>query len=223
VSELKTADFRTYHKIQSVFKRDPENNYKSFLFGEWADESFGYLQHLPWIGTDKIDGTNTRIQVTEEGWQVGGRTPRAELAGDLLTHLEIVGERAHATGFRGTLFGEGYGPGIQKGGGDYRDDKGFILFDVLAEGNTYWLSQGEMEETGIAIAVPIVWPVYHGSLFSIIEDFKEGWDFWSLAGKIGDDGLLVKKSEGLVLRPATELRNQYGGRVITKLKFTDFT
>jgi hypothetical protein len=29
-----------------------------------------------------------------------------------------------------TLYGEGYGPGIQKHGGQYREDKGFVLFDI---------------------------------------------------------------------------------------------
>jgi len=221
MSDLMTADFRTYHKIQSVFKRDPENNYKTFLFGEWADESFGYLKEQWWVGTDKIDGTNTRIQVTESGFQVGGRTPRAELAVDLLLHLDEVAQRAWETGFRGTLFGEGYGPGIQKGGG-YRDDKAFILFDVLAQGNTYWLSQDDVEETAIAIGVPLVWPVYQGKLTSIIDAFADGYTFYSPAGKHGDDGQLTQLAEGLVLRPRVELRNQYGGRVITKLKFTDF-
>ena len=33
------------------------------------------------------------------------------------------------------LIGEGYGAKIQKGGGDYRTDNDFILFDVCINGN----------------------------------------------------------------------------------------
>lgn len=104
-----------YHKIQSVFKRDPDNHYKTFLMGEYADPSFEYLAEMPWELTEKIDGTNTRIHVHGDGSVIGGRTERADLHRDLEAHLTDVMHRAERLELGGlTLYGEGYGAGIQK-------------------------------------------------------------------------------------------------------------
>ena len=49
-----------YHKIDSVFLRDPEN--KRFLIeGSFARPEFEYLKDLQWTWTEKIDGKNIRI------------------------------------------------------------------------------------------------------------------------------------------------------------------
>ena len=50
-----------YHKIMTVFKRDPETKYKTLLMGEWALPEFEYLCCNPWVFTEKIDGTNIRV------------------------------------------------------------------------------------------------------------------------------------------------------------------
>jgi hypothetical protein len=54
---------KEYHKIQTVFKRDPSNNYKTLLEGEFAIPEFGYLQDNEWVFTEKVDGTNIRVMV----------------------------------------------------------------------------------------------------------------------------------------------------------------
>ena len=119
-----------YHKIQSVFKRDPQNAYRTFLMGDWADEAFGYLADLQWLATEKIDGTNMRLHIGENDYVIGGRSERAEIHPDLYSHMQEIAGRA-LSDFKGlTLYGEGNGAGIKKGG-KYRDDKRFILFDVM--------------------------------------------------------------------------------------------
>ncbi len=66
-----------YPKIQSMFKRDPANNHRTFLDGEWADPAFGYLADLTWTATEKVDGTNMRLHIgTEGGYTIGGRVLR---------------------------------------------------------------------------------------------------------------------------------------------------
>lgn len=35
-----------YHKIQSIYLRDPANNHKTFLLGQWAQPEFGLLDRL---------------------------------------------------------------------------------------------------------------------------------------------------------------------------------
>ena len=205
----------TYHKIQSVFKRDPDNNYRTFLYGEWADEVFGYLADNLWYATEKIDGTNCRIHVYEDDIYVGGRTEQAELHNDLFVHLEDVGIRAlEQEGFDGlTLFGEGYGAGIQKGGA-YRDDKGFILFDVMVTETGIFLHQEDVQDIADRISIPMVFPTWQGILTNAVHIFQDGDVIESFARE--------GQAEGWVLRPKVELCNRRGGRVITKLKVKDF-
>ena len=46
-----------YHKIQTVFKRDPETKFKTLLMGEYSLPEFEYLKNNEWVFTEKIDGT----------------------------------------------------------------------------------------------------------------------------------------------------------------------
>ena len=37
-----------YHKIDSVFKRDPDTNYSTFLMSKYTTEAFEYLSKAHW-------------------------------------------------------------------------------------------------------------------------------------------------------------------------------
>ncbi len=207
-----------YPKIQSLYKRDPENNHRTFLYGQWADPAFGYLADLTWTATEKVDGTNMRLHIgTEDGYLIGGRSDNAEVHPDLYRHMEGIGDRAlvnHGEFDGLTLFGEGYGPGIQKGGA-YRDDKGFILFDVAVTETGMFLEAEDMNDIGRKLGLPIVTEVWVGSLYQAADLY------------LRDEERLVSflregEPEGWVIRPGRELRNRRGGRVITKLKVKDF-
>ncbi len=50
-----------YHKIQSIYLRDPETKHKRFLIGQWTLPEFEYLADNEWSFTEKVDGTNIRI------------------------------------------------------------------------------------------------------------------------------------------------------------------
>lgn len=204
----------TYHKIQSVFKRDPDNHHKTFLMGEWSEESFEYLQDAKWRATEKIDGTNTRIHFNDDSYSLGGRTDNAQLHVDLVQHLQYLGHEGKGTLDGLTLYGEGYGAGIQKGGGDYRPDKGFILFDVLAVESNMWLKHEDVLDIALTLDIPVAEWAYMGSLNDAVEHFA---DKESVPSFIRD-----RDAEGWVLRPLTELRDRRGNRIITKLKVSDF-
>jgi hypothetical protein len=60
------------------------------------------------------------------------------------------------------LFGEGYGGGIQKGGGKYREDNSFILFDVWTDG--WWLTRKSVEQIAHDIGCKCV-PIVPGTTF----------------------------------------------------------
>lgn len=205
-----------YHKINSVFKRDPETNHRTFLMDEFADDAFAYLYHNFWVATEKVDGMNMRIYLPPMGEPIiGGRTENAQIPSALYEHCREVGNRARASELEGlTLYGEGYGAGIQKGG-DYRPDQGFILFDVMVTDTGLWLEQENVEDIARQLDIPIV-PVAHPSI--TLRDAVHAFE----KGRVTDSFLRKTGPEGWVLRPTIELRNRRGQRVITKLKVKDF-
>lgn len=77
----------TYHKIDSVFKRDPDNRHKTFLIGEYSRPEFELLADIDWTWTEKIDGTNIRIDVNETQTRFGGRSDNAQIPAFLVDHL----------------------------------------------------------------------------------------------------------------------------------------
>ena len=131
-----------YHKIQTVFKRDPATNMKTLLMSQYALPEFFYLRDCEWVFTEKVDGTNIRVFWKDGKISVGGKTDNAQMPMPLLSGLEALFSTkgdAMAEQFEDDvcLYGEGYGAKIQKGGGNYRPDQGFVLFDVRV--GQWWL------------------------------------------------------------------------------------
>lgn len=110
------------------------------------------------------------------------------------------------------LYGEGYGPKIQKGGGLYRDDVSFILFDVYLPDQNLWLKRDAVEDIAKSFGIDVVDIVLTGTL-------QEAVDFIKTKPKshIGNANM-----EGLVCRPAIEMLDRMGRRVIIKIKVCDF-
>ena len=203
-----------YHKIDSVFKRDPATNYKTFL-KEWTRPEFEYLKDAAWYATEKVDGTNMRIYNVTEADPIRGRTDKAEIHKDLRAACEEIHKRMLDTDLPSdtVLYGEGYGAGIQKGGGQYRPDKGFILFDVLIDGR--WQPRENVNGIADKLGIPHV-PVLHTSdLLSWVRAIR---DKLFMNSKLNVHAL----SEGVVLRPTVELMDYRSRRIITKVKFRDF-
>ena len=50
-----------YHKIPTVFERDPATKYKTLIDGKFATQELAYLSDCMWEFTEKIDGTNVRV------------------------------------------------------------------------------------------------------------------------------------------------------------------
>lgn len=203
-----------YHKINSIFKRDLKGN---FLMGDWAEPVFEYLKSNPWIFTEKVDGTNIRVHWnhTEKKVVFGGRTDQAQMPVFLLHKLNELfpAEKFSAVypEVSMTLYGEGYGAKIQKGGGNYIPDGcSFVLFDVFIA--DLWIERSGVEDIGGRLGIATV-PIYgEGTLENAMKMCQEGFD--SMWGKF--------QAEGLVIRPKTELQTRRGDRVITKIKCKDF-
>lgn len=204
-----------YQKINSVFKRDERGR---FIEGDWACPEFGYLADLRWRWTEKVDGTNVRVHFSQAvGVRFGGRTDNAQMPTFLFDKL---GELFHAEQlievFRDspdvTLYGEGYGAKIQKGGGNYNPiGCDFILFDVKV--GPWWLLPDAVTDIAVKLNLEEVPLVGEFSLTDAIESIRENdipsaWHHAQL--------------EGLVGKPAVQLFNRMGERIVTKVKVRDF-
>lgn len=217
-----------YHKIQSVFLRDPATKHKNFLLGEWSEPEFGFLAPCEWSWQEKVDGTNIRVY-----WNGKDKTIRfmgrrdLPVADDgtpsnvpdfLLDQLKTMFsvERLDKT-FQGrnvVLYGEGYGAGVQKGGGNYNPDEcSFCLFDVFI--GKFWIEQQNVYNISETLEIPYAPILNRGTLFDAIELVKAGFDS-VVAVKGGHI------AEGLICRPALNLLTRGGDRIITKIKHKDF-
>lgn len=208
-----------YHKINSIYMRDPSNNHKTFLLGQWAQPEFGLLDRLTWVGTEKVDGTNIRVIWDGERVRFGGKTDSAQIPAVLVEYLNshFTPERM-AAGTEGpvTLYGEGFGGKIQKGS-RYRQEQRFILFDAWVVHDPFgiWLDQSVVRSIGEKLDIPVVPVAYQGSLSDAVDVVARGFK-----SEVAQDSTLI--AEGLVLRPEYELRDRMGRRIITKIKHRDF-
>ena len=76
-----------YHKIQTVYKRDPDTKYKTLLIGEFSRPEFEYLQSNMWLFTEKVDGMNIRVMFDGKSIVFGGKTDNAQLTANLVARL----------------------------------------------------------------------------------------------------------------------------------------
>lgn len=205
-----------YHKIQTVYKRDPATKHKTLIDGEYSDPSFAYLAQNAWLFTEKVDGTNIRVIVADDGrLSFGGKTDNASIPAILVSRLESrffpQHDRLREMFPAGAcLYGEGYGPKIQKGGGNYRADVDFVLFDVHV--GAWWLDRSAVDDVASKLFLDTVPLIGSGSLRDMVEMARLG--FSSRWGKF--------TAEGIVARPAIELQTRAGERIITKVKHRDF-
>ncbi len=209
---------KEYTKIETVFERDMEGT-KKLIEGKFRNETVAYLKDNEWICTEKIDGTN--IGVIWDGHKVSyqGRTERAQVPTHLMNRLiELFGGSINEELFEQKfgemqviLFGEGYGAKIQNGG-KYRSDVSFILFDVYLPEQNLWLKRDAIEDIAKAFGIEAVPIVLKGKLQQAVDYVKS-----KPKSTIGEADL-----EGLVCRPAIDLLDRMGKRVIVKVKVADF-
>ena len=245
----------TYQKINTIFMRDAKNvimHYERF-----TEPEFEYLRGLKWRASEKIDGTNMRIEVTKvpiwdggiEGRsingvefkvRIAGKTDNANIPKNLLKHMQekYPDEKVLAAlGLKEfipvdewemehnwltyeqipdiyTIYGEGYGEGIQSGGWYIKGGNEFIVFDVKV--NDIYLKTEARDEIATKLGAPIVPLIGYFTLDEAIDFVRKG--FRSVVAENPE----VKMAEGLVLRTDLGLRNRIGNRLIVKVKYEDF-
>ena len=80
-----------YVKIPNIYKREEYGNNK-LIEGEYATPELEYLANIPWVWTEKVDGTNIRVQWDGHSVTFGGRTDKAQIPAHLVNKLnELFG------------------------------------------------------------------------------------------------------------------------------------
>jgi hypothetical protein len=207
-----------YHKIQTVFLRSPESNYKELMEGEFALPEFELLKDVEWTWTEKIDGTNIRIMWDGKTVRFGGKTDDAQIPTFLLRVLQdtFTAEKMKVCfpdADNVCLYGEGYGAKIQKGGNYIPDRTDFILFDCKID--KWWLTRESIEDIAIKLGIGIVPIIGKGKLLDAVEFAKQGYKSTIAANK-------EYIAEGLIMKPTVELFNRRGDRIVAKIKYKDF-
>lgn len=232
----------TYPKIETLFERDEKSHVNT---SELRRPEFALIHH--WLVTEKIDGTNIRVAL-ETPDKSGdddidrddfvarfyGRTDKAQIPKPLLTYLQetitvdkMLGlckpkKDGQVEYYPMTLYGEGYGAGIQKGGGNYREGVSFRLFDVLVDGK-WWLDwenvAGIAESLGIKTVPVIQERVNLEWITSAVQNV-------AIASRVAreDRDLPVSPidAEGIVARTDPYLFDKHGHPLRFKLKTRDF-
>ena len=202
-----------YPKIDTIWKRD-ENNKYNIIEGDYSKIEFSNINK--WNITEKIDGTNIRIIYRNGIVSFGGRTDNAQIPATLFEYLQKtftndVMKRAFGDD-DAILFGEGYGPKIQKGGGLYRDDVSFVLFDVVI--GEWWMLRDSIEDIASKLNIECVELIGTMSIDEAVEYVKNKPDSILSKNK--------KEMEGIVARSYPLMRFRNGNPIMWKLKARDY-
>jgi hypothetical protein len=208
-----------YGKIETLYERD-EKTFKVRV-GELKNRTYSLLKTWHW--TEKVDGTNIRCIWQDGKIAFGGKTDNAQIHADLVRWLyeNVTAEKLRAAfpdedgvPAEAVIYGEGFGAGIQKGGGDYSLMKKLIVFDVLV-GSKWWLSYENVCDVASKLGLEVVPSFGEMTLEDATEFVRAG--FKSKCALVNS-----KEAEGLVGRPLETLFDKKGHRLITKLKTKDF-
>ncbi len=203
-------------------KRGPEFGFSNPAFGSVTN----------WLITEKVDGMNIRVTLEDGEYgpqlRLAGRTDKAQLPGDLRTYLEetftVQGMVEAFGGYieepggvktlvdlpsKVVLYGEGYGPGIQKVGHAYGGTKRFILFDVKV--GESWLDWDDVVDVAQKLGIEHVPVLLRGATLETAKSLVH-------ESRLLSDPQHV---EGFVARSEPQLFDKWGQRVMFKYKVRD--
>lgn len=226
-----------YPKILTLFERNEDFTVDT---SRLARPEFAQVRD--WLVTEKVNGINICVALQKrqswtdslDHWEVGlySRTNN-DMPPSMRAYLEetFPVEKLLAV-CRGdepypfVLYGEGYGPRIQKGGGNYRDNVSFRLFDVLVDGQ-WWLDWKDVCDVAAKLGiktVPVIENVTPDSdrwmLTEAVELIERGESLLSQVARF-EKGMWVP-AEGIVARTDPYLFDKQGRRLVWKLKRRDF-
>lgn len=217
-----------YQKINTLFMRDEKG---VIIPSEMTCEEFEYLKDCKWEATEKIDGTNIHIDFVSDGENglktiFNGRTAKANIPSHLLSRLHELFtpdklsecfsdqlEDIKSGAVCVSIYGEGYGTKIQKGGNYIQNGVDFILFDVRV--GKWWLKRSDCESIAQKMGLKIVPLIGYMTIPEAMSVVQSGFKSTIAENKEYD-------AEGLVLKTPCGLSFRNGERIITKIKTCDF-
>jgi len=222
-----------YPKINSLWKRegwyfdegkknspDYQKGRQSFIVGDYAFPEFENIKK--WTVDEKVDGTNIRIFYQDGKVRFGGRTKDAQIPCHLFDYLQanfgdwnfskVFPVKENESYPYVILFGEGYGTKIQKGGGNYRKDVGFILFDVYVSG--WWLERSSCKDVAEQFGIPMVPQIGIMTEGEIVEFVK--------SKPLSQCSITPQVMEGIIARPSPLVMYRKGDPIMFKLKCKEF-
>jgi ATP-dependent RNA circularization protein (DNA/RNA ligase family) len=210
---------REYPKTDNLYKRNPKKK-SELLIGQFTRPEFELIKR--WHVSEKVDGTNVRLSFDRFGdFEYKGRTDNAQFTIGQENYLEdlcftirdaVKDNMANYGLTFMTLYGELYGPRIQAGG-NYSDDLGFRMFDVLVNDKT-WLGPASVEANAKAFGldlVPVLGIMETDEIFELVST-----GFVSTFSKNRE-----YQAEGIVAVTPVPMYDQRGERVKFKLKNCD--
>jgi len=201
-----------YIKINTIQNRDVKGK---IVLDSVSKPHFNNIKQ--WHATEKIDGTNIRIDCDiGSGYEIKGKTDNAELHPNLIDGIHncfpddgLINE-VFLKASKVVLYGEGYGPKVN-GGGKYRKDHSFILFDVLID-NKWWLDYSKIKDIAEKLSIDVVPSLGFMTLEEAISFVRT-----SPKSLIADCMM-----EGLVLAPEPIMLFNDGTPIKTKVKVRDY-
>lgn len=206
---------------ESVYKKIPN----VFMFDERYRTIFGFidpfktLANIIWIGTEKVDGTNTRVMWDGHQISIAGRLETSILPPFVTEYLnsifltqemEYVFEQMFGEK-KVTIYGESYGCKVQTNGHKYiADGVGFIVFDITIDG--YELNRKNVDDISGRLGLKSVPIVFEGNLIAAKNFISE-----HPASSLNPE----HEMEGLVLTPCVDIYDREGKRLCCKLKYRD--
>lgn len=205
-----------YPKINTIWKRSELNKFR-IIEGDFSKQEFANIKN--WHITEKIDGTNIRVSFESNAVRFDGRTDEAQIPAHLYEVLQrtfTVSAMQDAfndpTPCKLVLYDEGYGAKIQKGGGLYRKDAGFILFDIWVDG--WWLERDSVMDIAEKLKIKCVPELG-------VTDYKTACDLVKrpMRSVVAEE---EKTIEGIVARSYPLMLFRDGTPIMWKLKVRDF-
>jgi hypothetical protein len=231
-----------YHKINAPFMRDQKTG--ALLYGQWCLEELNYLQHNDWEWTEKVDGTNIRIEVHRHDdfltFLYKGKTDRANTPKALVEALRSLfgGDESN----HGSIPGASVHPALEVRN-DSADALGRIMVErditdlvIYGEGYGPKINGGGKYGTEPRF---VAFDVRVGSFWLNRESVDDlcsniGLDTVPVIGygslhdaiDVVQQGLQSRwgdfEAEGIIAVPKVPLFDRAGRRIITKIKGVDF-
>lgn len=225
-----------YPKIETLFNR---NEKFKVIEGEYRCPEFEMIDR--WYITEKIHGDNTRITINSGSLsnpKLQGRHDKSDLKPKLVEYFNhtftfnkiaktfpdlTFPNLASETDGQVVLFGESYGPTIQKGG-NYRKDVSLRLFDVWVKDEEHimggwWLEPENVEDIATKLDIQTAPVLPFMTTREAVEYVKARKH--SIVSSL-DGGNPDYIMEGIVARTKPLLFTRRGDRLMWKLKSKDF-